>query len=183
MRSAALVVPGALTSRTGGYIYDRRIAEGLRERGWMIDVHELPDQFPFPDADTLTRADAVLAGIPAGTITLVDGLAFGAMPVVAEHHASRLRLVAIVHLPLAFNIGLDASTAFELEASERRALTSARLIIVTGETTVGLLQQYAPPAVDIAIVPPGTDPAPVARGGGGDGVELLCVATLNPGKD
>lgn len=183
MRSAALVVPGALTSRTGGYIYDRRIAEGLRERNWAIGVHELPDRFPFPDADTLTRADAVLSAIPAGTITLVDGLAFGAMPVVAEHHASRLRLVAIVHLPLAFDVGLDASTAFQLEASERRALAAARLVVVTGKTTVDLLQQYALPPGRLAVVQPGTDRAPVSRGSGSDTVELLCVATLNPGKD
>lgn len=183
MRSAALVVPGALTSRTGGYIYDRRITEGLRQRGWTINVHELPDRFPFPDAETLARTDAVLAAIRAGTTTLVDGLAFGAMPVVAERHASRLRLVAIVHLPLAFDPGLDASTAFELEASERRALATARLIVVTGRTTIDLLQQYALPPGRLAVVEPGTDRAPSARGGGSDAVELLCVATLNPGKD
>jgi hypothetical protein len=183
MPSAALVVPGALHSRTGGYIYDRRIAEGLRARGWALDVHELPDRFPFPDAGTLGRADSVLGAIPEGTITIVDGLAFGAMPAVAEHQASRLRLVALVHLPLAFTVGLDAPTAFALEAAERRALAAARLVVVTGTATVDLLQQYALPLERLVVVRPGTDRAPAARGSGGGTIELLCVATVNPGKD
>lgn len=182
MRSAALVVPGSLASRTGGYVYDRRLADGLRQRGWSIDVHALPDRFPCPDDSALRETEAIIAGIPAGTITLVDGLAFGAMPAIAERHAARLRFVPIVHLPLAADIGIDATTASNLEVSERRALKTARLIVVTGTATVDLLRPYGVPAERITVIEPGVDRAPIARGSGGD-VRLLCVATLNPGKD
>src|SRR5947209_3916847 len=99
--AAAFVVPGRLASRTGGYIYDSRIIDGLRSRGRSVDVLELPDRFPFPDAETLATASHALTRIPNGTITLVDGLAFGAMPQVVTTAATRLRFVPVVHLPLA----------------------------------------------------------------------------------
>jgi glycosyltransferase involved in cell wall biosynthesis len=183
MRSAALVVPGSLSSRTGGYIYDRRISEGLQQQDRSIQVHELPNGYPFPDSGALRAADVAFASIPAGTITLVDGLAFGAMPSIAEHHAARLRLVPIVHLPLASDVGLDAHTAASLKDSEQRSLMAARLVIVTGAATIELLRPYGVPAGRIAVIEPGTDPAPISRGSGGAAVELLCVGTLNAGKD
>src|SRR5262245_19949608 len=133
MRSAALVVPGSLNTRTGGYIYDRRIAEGLRECGWTVDVRELPNGFPLPDAAALEEANRGRTTIADGTVTLVDGLAFGAMPAVAQRHAARLRFVPIVHLPLAEDVGLDLDTASELARSEQQALAAARMVVVTGD--------------------------------------------------
>ena len=53
---------------------------------------------------------------------VVDGLALGAMPEVIEREALRLRIVALVHLPLAADVSIDRETATRLEASERRAL-------------------------------------------------------------
>ena len=47
-KAAALVVPGNLDSRTGGYIYDRHIVDGLRAMGWSVDVQSLDETFPRP---------------------------------------------------------------------------------------------------------------------------------------
>ena len=41
-----LVVPGPLDQQTGGYIYDARMAAGLRRRGWDVEVHNLEGRFP-----------------------------------------------------------------------------------------------------------------------------------------
>ncbi|MGH6915677.1 MAG: glycosyltransferase family 1 protein, partial [Geminicoccales bacterium] len=40
------MVPGALDQRTGGYVYDRRMVEGLRAAGREVVVHELAGNFP-----------------------------------------------------------------------------------------------------------------------------------------
>src|SRR3954470_17860769 len=110
-----VVVPGRLDTRTGGYEYDRRMIAGLRERGWRVAVEEIDGEFPHPAAAAREAAARVLAAIPGGTVVLVDGLAFGSLPVEIEREASRLRMAAIVHLPLAAAIGLDAETVRELE--------------------------------------------------------------------
>lgn len=178
------MVAGPLETRTGGYEYDRRIVEGLRRRGWSVEVRELGGGFPQPAPEALATAARALAAIPDGTIVLVDGLAFGAMPAEIEREASRLRIVPIVHLPLAAEIGLDAGTAKRLEASERRALAAAALVVVTGSLTATALLRYGVERDRIALVEPGTDRAPLARGSGSapEVIHLLVVAALTPGK-
>lgn len=182
MRSVVFVVPGPIETRTGGYIYDRRMAEGLRRRGWEVDVRELDGTFPFPAQAALQDAGGVLAGIRERAIVVVDGLAIGAMADVVEREASRLRIVALVHLPLAADVGIDRDTAALLAVGERRALASAKLIIVTGSATLPMLARYELRRDRVVVVEPGTDRAPLARGSGGAFLQLLCVATLGPGK-
>jgi glycosyltransferase involved in cell wall biosynthesis len=90
--------------------------------------------------------------------------------------------VALIHLPLAAEIGLDRETAVRLKASERRALAAVDLVVATGRATVAALAAYGVEPDRIVVVEPGADRAPLARGSGGSPMELLCVATANPGK-
>jgi glycosyltransferase involved in cell wall biosynthesis len=183
MKNAAVfVVPGNIDARTGGYIYDRRIGDGLRARGWSIDVQSLDDTFPRPTPSAIAHATDVFAALTAGTVVVVDSLALGAIPEILEQHRSRLRIVALMHLPLAADIGIDELTAAQFATAERRALGAATLVIVTGRATLPLIAGYDVPAVRVVVVEPGTDPAPLARGSGTSRVELLSVGTLNPGK-
>ena len=181
-KSAVLVVPGSLDSRTGGYIYDRRIVDGLRTKGWDVDVRQLDGSFPRPTTAAMKQAEEVFAGLPQGVVTLVDSLACGAIPEIMERHRSRLRIVALVHLPLAADIGIENETAARFAVGERRALAVAARIVVTGRATLQLLAGYDLSPSRVVVVGPGTDPAPLARGSGGSPLQLLSVATLNPGK-
>ena len=181
-RSVVLVVPGDLDSRTGGYIYDRRIVEGLRAKGWTVDVQRLDGSFPRPTPSATTHAREVFANLRDGTVVMVDSLALGAMADIVEQHCSRLRIVALVHLPLAADVGLDEDTAGRFAAAEQRALRAAAVVVVTGRAAIPLLARYDIAASKLVVIEPGTDPAPVARGSAGGPLQLLCVATLNPGK-
>jgi glycosyltransferase involved in cell wall biosynthesis len=182
MRTLVLIVPGNLETVSGGYAYDRRIVAGLRDRGWSVAVQELDDSFPRPTVAARHQAARVLAEIPDGSPVLIDGLALGAMPDEAEREAARLRLIALVHHPLADETGVDESTAVALEKSERRALAAARLVVVTSRSTAAALIRYGVGPDRIAIVEPGTDRAPLARGSRGLALHLLCVAALIPRK-
>jgi glycosyltransferase involved in cell wall biosynthesis len=182
MSALVFVVPGSLETLTGGYEYDRRMIAGLRERGWSVAVHELDTSFPFPTPAARDHAARVFATIRDGSTVLVDGLALGALPDEIEREAPRLQVVALIHLPLAAEIGLDRETAARLKATEQRALASVALVIVTGRSTVAALAGYGVQPDRIAVVEPGADPAPVARGSGGSPTQLLSVATANPGK-
>ena len=79
--SLTLIVPGSLETRSGGYGYDRRIVDGLRDRGWSVVVRELDASFPRPDRAALDHAARVLRAVPDAGTVLVDGLALGAMPI------------------------------------------------------------------------------------------------------
>src|ERR1700716_393957 len=97
---------------------------GLRARGWPVEVRELDGDFPHPTRGALDEAARVLAALADRRTVLIDGLALGAMPAQVEREASRLRIVALIHLPLAAEIGIGRATAAELEASERRAIAA-----------------------------------------------------------
>jgi glycosyltransferase involved in cell wall biosynthesis len=147
-----------------------------------VALHELDSSFPRPTRRALADAATLLAAVPSGSLVLIDGLAFGAMPQQVECESSRLRLVALVHLPLADEPGLDLQTAAARGDSERRALAAASLVIVTGESTVPRVANLGVRRDSIAVVEPGTDPAPVSRGSIGAPLHLLSVAALTPGK-
>lgn len=172
------MAPGRLETLTGGYGYDRRMVAGLRDLGWRVEVRELDESFPRPTAAGLAHAARALASVPSNVPVLVDGLALGAMPHPLEVEASRLRVVALVHHPLAAETGLDPVTSRLLETSERRALTATRLVVVTSRATAVTLEGFGVPPERIEVVEPGTDPAPLARGSDGGPLQLLCVATL-----
>lgn len=176
------LLPGDPASRTGGYRYDARILAELAGRGWTVHHHRLSGRFPDPDTAALEHAAETLAALPDNALVLIDGLAGGAMPEPLRAQAERLRLVPLVHHPLALETGLDAARREQLYHSERAALATARRVIVTSPHTARLLADYAVPAERIGVVVPGTDPAPLAAGSGGGELQLLCVASLTPRK-
>lgn len=176
------LLPGDPATLTGGYIYDKRIVAGLREAGWTVHLERLSASFPEPDQEALEGARAALARIPDGAAVVVDGLAFGAMPQVAEAEADRLKLIALVHHPLAEETGLSPAKQALLHGQERAALATARRVIVTSAATARGLAAYGVAPERIGVVPPGCDPAPLATGSDGPGLALVCVASLTPRK-
>ena len=181
-RALELLVPGDLDAATGGYGYDRRIIAGLRALGWRVTVHVLDGSFPQPTAAALDHASQVLAQLPAQALVLVDGLAGGAMPQLLRVHAARLRLVALVHHPLAAESGLAAHRALELRNSEQLALQAVRHVIVTSEATKLVLRSYGVEPDSVSVVEPGTDAAVLAHGEHAAILKMLCVASLIPRK-
>jgi glycosyltransferase involved in cell wall biosynthesis len=174
------VVPGPIAQRTGGYIYDRRIVEGLRSAGWPVVVHELAGRFPKVDEAARRAAARAIEAMPPAAVPVIDGLA---LPAFAEL-ADRLPRpwVALVHHPLALETGLTPAEAAAFAELECPLLSGAARVIVTSEGTRRDLAAYDVEDRRIGVVLPGTDPAPLARGSGGPGLALLCVASLTPRK-
>lgn len=181
VRRLTLIVAGRPDQLTGGYIYDRRIVEALRETGIIVEVIGLDGRFPWPDdiaRETLQRA---LGGCTDRSLVIVDGLAASAMPEVLAVHAHRLTLVALIHHPLGDETGLDDDQRGMLLALECQALQSAAGIIVTSAFTRRRLIELGIDASRISVIEPGITPVPVAPADN-DTPRLLCIATLIPRK-
>jgi glycosyltransferase involved in cell wall biosynthesis len=186
----AVIVPGRLDAPTGGSTWNRRIVEELRARGRAVDVFEVHGGFPRPEADAVAGLDRALGACPAGSVAVIDGLIFGCTPGVVERHATRLRLVPVVHLPLSADPGLAPDAVVTFRDSEARALGFAAGLIITGVATQAMLDGYGVPPARLHLVEPGTDrpsadalrAAQAARAAHGSHLRLLSVATLNPGK-
>jgi glycosyltransferase involved in cell wall biosynthesis len=183
VKRAVFAVPGDLATPTGGYAYDRRIVDGLRELGWSIDVLDLGDGFPRPAPDVQAAACAQLAAVPCDRPIVIDGLAFGVLPEAGEALRKSHVLVALVHHPLALESGLSADDAGRLRASERAALACTRHIIVTSAATARLLAaDYGVSSERLSVVEPGVDRAtPQPRTDPGL-ITLLSVGAVVPRK-
>ncbi len=185
-----LIVPGDPDQRTGGYLYDRRIVEELRQLGRKVDVFGLDGRFPLADETAVEAMDAALCALPAGAAVVIDGLALGAVPEAVAAHADRLDLTALVHHPLSDETGLNEQDRLQLLGSERRALALCRRIIVTSAYTARRLVELDLSTHPACVVEPGVaaaELAPATRARMGEAPQpgeehLLCVASLTPRK-
>jgi len=178
-----LVIPGPLDQRTGGYLYDARMVDELRRANWRVTIHPLEGRFPDPDGRARASLEEVLARLPDGSRVLLDGLAMGGLPESLRPHASRLRLMGLVHHPLADETGLDPSQRERLGSLEREALAACRGVVVTSDFTAARVVEMGVSPDGIRVAPPGTRAASDARGPGpGHPPRLLCVASVIPRK-
>jgi glycosyltransferase involved in cell wall biosynthesis len=153
---ADFAIPGDITTLTGGYIYERRLLEGLQAMGDVRHIRlgpSFPDPTPADMADALSQMQAVEPDRPL----IVDGLVFGS---VETRGLARVRapIVAMIHHPLAHESGLTPERRAHLFATERDNLRLARHILVPSPHTAGILAaDYGAAAAEITIVRPGTD--------------------------
>ena len=178
------MVPGPLEQRTGGYLYDARMASGLRACGWTVIVHSLEGSFPDADERAADGLADALAGIPQGARVLIDGLALGGLPGPVQAHRARLRMLAMVHHPLADESGLAPELKARLARLEPEALAACTGVVVTSPFTAWRVAAgYGIPEARVRAAPPGVGPAPRARGPAeGEPPRLLCVGTVTPRK-
>ncbi len=154
----------------------------MRARGWQLSLVGLDASFPTPTEEARAEAAATLSAISDHERVLIDGLALGVMPEIVQAERQRLRLIGLVHHPLADETGLTPKRCAVLLNSERAALASMRQVVVTSAATARRLAQMGIDAARIAIIEPGTDRAPLARRAGLEPLQLLCVGALIPRK-
>lgn len=153
---------------SGGNIYDRRVLNGLTSLGWAVEEHELGGDWPRPALADLAQLSLLLAGLPGDSLLLVDGLIASAAASVLPAASGRLRIVVLLHMPVGPEVG------------EETVLASAAAVVTTSAwSRTRIREWYGVRQVD--AVPPGADPAPLARGSAA-GTSFLCVAAVHPGK-
>lgn len=184
-RHLIFAIPGDIRTRSGGYGYDREMIAALRAHGWKVDHLQLPDGFPRPSKAELEVTAKALAALEDGSLILVDGLAFGAMPDIARAAARRQQFVALVHHPLALETGLTKEEADELRESEIAALAVTRGVVVTSWETARTLEAgYGVSRSAICVAIPGTTPGKQARGSAaGEPPMILSIGSLTQRKD
>ena len=175
-----IVVPAGIDDParpSGGNAYDRRVCRGLAAAGWTVHVHEVPGSWPWPDVPSSAALADALSRIPDRALVLVDGLVASPAPEVLVPEARRLRLVALVHMPL------GEGTADDGVREREGAVLSAAASVVTTSAWARrvLLELYSLPVDRVQVAEPGVDAAELAPGTATAGA-LLSVAAVIPGK-
>ncbi len=177
------LVPGPLDQRTGGYLFDRQVVEGLRASGRKVDVAELPGRFPAADALARKGCKTALDRLPDAAVAVVDGLALAGFARCLRRHATRLQIVGFVHHPLALETGLRRAEAARYAALEARLWPLLRGVICPSVATASAVETAGVDPQRVAVAPPGTArPAAAIRRSAGATVRLLSVGTLTARK-
>jgi glycosyltransferase involved in cell wall biosynthesis len=175
---AIFAIPGDLATPTGGYAYDRRVLALLGEYGIDARLLTLPGSFPRPGAEDLEITRQALSAVSPDDVLLIDGLAWGAMPVEIAG-ALGAKIVALCHHPLGLEAGLTQAQANALVANETMNLAFAAKVVVTSHSTrATLIAQFGVDPEKIVVAEPGTDPAPRAIGGGSEVLNILAVGSI-----
>lgn len=167
---------------SGGNNYDLALVEQLPYVGWEVNLRQVEGSWPHPDAGALRGLADALTVLPDRSAVLLDGLVACCAPGVLEAEAERLRLIVLVHLPLAEETGLLPADAARLDAREGRALRCAAAVVAVSEASARWIAEHhrVPPDVVHTAVP-GVPTAEPAHGTDGAS-ELLCVASITPRK-
>ena len=155
MKPAVFAIPGDITSRTGGFIYERRLLEHLRAQGREVRHLQLPASFPDPSPPDMADAVAALSSVPAEVPLIIDGLVFGALE--TEGLAKvRAPVFAMIHHPLALESGLSPARRAALARRETANLALATHVVVPSSHTASVLSsQFGVSPERISIAPPG----------------------------
>jgi len=180
--SLALVVPGPIDQLTGGYLFARRVVDGLIGQGQRIEVVELAGRFPDADEEARAASASALARLDGDVV--IDGLALAGFEACLAAAAARLRLIAWVHHPLAAETGLSATERARFRLLEARLLPFFRGVICPSRSTAAAVAAYGIAPARIAAAPPGTaKPSAMAPAKKATGrVRLLLVGTATPRK-
>jgi glycosyltransferase involved in cell wall biosynthesis len=179
----AFLVPGSINQLTGGYLYARRVVEGLRALGRAVAVIELAGR--YPDVNDVARASATsaLAGLSTGTIAAIDGLALPGFADCLASEGQRLRLIGLIHHPLSLETGLNPAEVRRYAALEARFWPLLRGILCPSANTAQAVITSGVAAHRVAVAIPGTDkPALTGQRKPQGQLRLLAVGSITPRK-
>jgi glycosyltransferase involved in cell wall biosynthesis len=173
-----LIVPGKLTTASGGHTYDRRMADGLRTSNHDVRVVELDGRLPDPDQAAIYAARTAWAGLPADSVKLIDGLALPAFAGLPLH-----TVTALVHHPASLETGMAEDISQRLHAIEAAMFQEVpRLVVTSDQTGERLAKEFATPLERISVIIPGIDDLPRCTGSGGTTCQILSVGGVIPRK-
>lgn len=178
------LVPGSIDRRTGGSIYDRRIATLLPAFDWHPVIHELEGAFPVADETATAACREVIGRLPDDARILVDGLVLpAAAPMLPDRRTPGT--VILCHHPVVMEAGWSREELACLRAREAKGFSLASMVIAPSRQTLADVRALGYPLLDGYAVHPGSDPVipePDARTAPHRPVRLLCVANLMPRK-
>lgn len=162
---------------SGGNTYDRRLCQELAAGGWSVHTHAVAGAWPWADETARRTLAQLLEAVPGGSLLLVDGLVASAVPEILVPGSRRLRVVALMHLPLGCEAG--HGDAFE---RERAVLGSVAAVVTTSDwSRRWLLAAYGLEPTRLHVANPGVDTAERAVGSDHGG-NLVCVGAVTLGK-
>jgi len=166
-----MILPANVRHRSGGNIYNARLAEALRAQGAEVSICTLDGGWPSGTAGDRSRFAAALAG-EGQAIYIVDGLIASGAPTEIETAITAGRRVwVLLHVPPSADDPLGT-----------RALRAATGLLCTGSRTAEAARSLG--LGDVHLATPGVDrPTRPGPRGAAAAAHFIMVGALLPNKD
>lgn len=171
--------PGKLNSYPGNQVFIQYISEGLRKNGHMVNVTELPQDFPFPSDNTIDAVEKVLKQISSNEIIIVDHLIASGVPQLIKEYSTQHHFINLFHLPLAINTGFTAYQREMLGFAESEALNYPKQILAIGVFNEKYLHHQNISSKKITTLHPGISDYPQKKAFAVKPRKMLCIADFN----
>lgn len=181
LRPAAFAIPGDITQPTGGYHYERRLLESLRQQGRDMQFLQIGASFPDPSPEDMGDLIDQLKSLDPNRPVILDGFLSATIDTGALADL-KVPTVAMVHHPLALESGLSPARRDFLYRVERDNLALVSHVLVPSPHTATILQnQFDVAPHRMTIARPGTD-RPVHASAPKDPPMILSVGIQHPRK-
>jgi glycosyltransferase involved in cell wall biosynthesis len=148
------LIPGDINQLTGGYIYNRKMIEGLVSKGHEVEVHNPGSDFPFPGKESLGNCRRIFSSIGRGEPIVIDSLALGPCEKIIVQFAGNNPMVGLIHLPLFMNPSFTQIEKSVFKAQESRAYKKMRFLIAVSMHTRQLIHECGIDNSSIFVVHP-----------------------------
>lgn len=169
-------ITGDINTPSGEFIYNKKIIDGLRSRKYKVFVHNLPADFPFPDANSIFQFEIVVNSIPPDDLLFIPSTVIAASPSIIEEYEKSHKIIALVHVPASLSNDLSIYQKEIALASEKKELAKIKLCITSNEFAKEALGERGVASSAIYVAKAGTDPYPVKTNYRNVPVDLLCIA-------
>jgi glycosyltransferase involved in cell wall biosynthesis len=154
----------------------------LSEKGHQVRIHNLRNDFPFPDNLSLRECKEILDHITPGDPILIDSLAAGPLlPVLAPLY-DKHPFVALIHLPLSHNLDIPLSQREILAQQEKSVMSLSAGLVVTSKYTGELIADWGIDSHVIHVILPGVEAEEQKNSYPTLPRNLLCVANYLENK-
>ena len=176
------IIPGELEQLTGGYIYDRKIINGLSGKGYRVFIHNPGNDFPFPSRESLDKCNKIFDSIEPGEPVIIDSLALGPAKAIISFFADRNPMVALIHLPLFMNPSFNEKEKNFFRLQETGALSKMRVIIAVSRHTKQIICECGINPSKIEVISPRAESLKRKENYPAAPRNLLCVANYTSNK-
>lgn len=154
-------ITGDINTPSGEFIYNKKIVDGMRNRKYKVFVHNLPADFPFPNANSISQFETVVKSIPSDDLLFIPGAVIASSPSIFEEYLKSHKIIAFVHVPASLSNDLTIYQKEIALASEKTALAKIKICITSNEYAKDALEERGVPSSAICLAKAGTDPYPV----------------------
>jgi glycosyltransferase involved in cell wall biosynthesis len=177
-----LLYSGDYNALTGGFIYNKRIVEGLKLKGHEIKLHPLPGDFPYPSVDHRNYCMYITQLIPIGEPIIIDSIVFGIIPEILKELSIKNPIIGLIHLLYTVNPNYSIHERESLAISEKESCNYTSAMVATSFFTQQLLLKLRVNRNIISVILPGVDNYPRKTNYAVTPTKLLCVSNYTTGK-